>query len=101
MCLGGNFLLCNSLFISIFSIFSNLIVYQLGNIEACHSVYSKNDLDCSIDGSFLGWLCAENGEGNLVKVFDNLVVNDTDNDVEAKFLDRHYILPRRSSFYMV
>lgn len=36
-----------------------------------------------------------------VPVFNNLVMNETDKDVEAEFLGSQYILPRQSSFYMV
>ncbi|GLU04396.1 hypothetical protein SLE2022_215460 [Rubroshorea leprosula] len=33
-------------------------------------------------------------------IFNNLVVNETCDDVEAEFLNRHYVLPGQSSFYM-
>ncbi|XP_022770651.1 methyltransferase-like protein 2 isoform X2 [Durio zibethinus] len=44
----------------------------------------------------------ENGkvEQRVLPVFNNLIVNDTHDDVEAEFLKRHYILPRESCFYM-
>ncbi|KAL5558094.1 hypothetical protein UlMin_034305 [Ulmus minor] len=39
-------------------------------------------------------------EQRVIPLFDNLVVNETIDDVEAEFMDRQYILPRESSFYM-
>ncbi|XVF73714.1 hypothetical protein PTKIN_Ptkin13bG0005000 [Pterospermum kingtungense] len=41
-----------------------------------------------------------NGEQRVVPVFKNLVVNNTPDEVEAEFLNRRYILPRESCFYM-
>ncbi|XWS14616.1 hypothetical protein CRYUN_Cryun35bG0024500 [Craigia yunnanensis] len=41
-----------------------------------------------------------NDEQRVLPVFNNLVVNDSSNEVEAEFLNRHYILPRESCFYM-
>ncbi|XVE56003.1 hypothetical protein DITRI_Ditri03aG0202200 [Diplodiscus trichospermus] len=40
------------------------------------------------------------GEQRVLPVFNNLVVNDTCDEVEAEFLNRHFILPRESCFYM-
>lgn len=37
----------------------------------------------------------------VVPLFNNLVVNETSDEVEAEFLDHQYILPRESCFYMV
>ncbi|XP_011649609.1 methyltransferase-like protein 2 [Cucumis sativus] len=36
----------------------------------------------------------------VVPLFNNLVVNETSDEVEAEFLDHQYILPRESCFYM-
>ncbi|KAK9113172.1 hypothetical protein Scep_020691 [Stephania cephalantha] len=36
----------------------------------------------------------------VVPLFNNLVVNDTSSDVEAEFLNRLYVMPQRSCFYM-
>ena len=43
----------------------------------------------------------ENSEQRVLPVFDNLIVNETSDDVEAEFLNSKYILPRESCFYMV
>ncbi|KAJ4965216.1 hypothetical protein NE237_017065 [Protea cynaroides] len=52
---------------------------------------------------------AEEGEGSsivqyserkLVPVFNNLVINETSEDVEAEFLGSLYIIPRESCFHM-
>ncbi|KAJ6808381.1 methyltransferase-like protein 2 [Iris pallida] len=40
------------------------------------------------------------GEWTIVPLFDNLIGNETTEDVEAEFLNSKYILPPRSSFYM-
>ncbi|KAK8601252.1 hypothetical protein V6N13_059025 [Hibiscus sabdariffa] len=40
-------------------------------------------------------------ERRVLPVFNNLVVNDKPEDVEAEFLNRQYILPRLSCFYMI
>ncbi|KAM7277845.1 hypothetical protein ACFE04_004979 [Oxalis oulophora] len=40
-------------------------------------------------------------EQSLVPAFNNLVMNDTGDDIEAEFLDRFYVLPRDSRFYML
>ncbi|KAL1163592.1 hypothetical protein V6Z11_A06G012000 [Gossypium hirsutum] len=44
----------------------------------------------------------ENGinERRVLPVFNNLVVNDTPEEVEAEFLNRRYVLPSMSRFYM-
>ncbi|KAL0694890.1 hypothetical protein Bca4012_062070 [Brassica carinata] len=39
-------------------------------------------------------------EERVFKVFDNLVVNETEEEVEAEFSNRRYIMPRESCFYM-
>ncbi|CAL1396271.1 unnamed protein product [Linum trigynum] len=36
----------------------------------------------------------------VVPVFDNLVVNEIGDEVEAEFLSRKYVIPRQSCFYM-
>ncbi|CAN1126856.1 Methyltransferase-like protein 2 [Linum perenne] len=36
----------------------------------------------------------------VVPVFNNLVVNETGDEVEAEFLNRKYVIPRESCFYM-
>ncbi|XVE94760.1 hypothetical protein REPUB_Repub02eG0036800 [Reevesia pubescens] len=41
-----------------------------------------------------------NSEQKLLPVYNNLVVNDTPEELEAEFLNRHYILPKKSCFYM-
>ncbi|CAL1410994.1 unnamed protein product [Linum trigynum] len=41
--------------------------------------------------------CCDQG---LVPVFNNLVVNETGDEVEAEFLSRKYVIPRESCFYM-
>ena len=43
----------------------------------------------------------QSGSMIVTRLFDNLVSNDTDDDLEAEFLDNLYILPRRSCFHMV
>ncbi|KAA3476391.1 methyltransferase-like protein 2 [Gossypium australe] len=45
----------------------------------------------------------ENGinERRVLPVFNNLVVNDTPEEVEAEFLNRRYLLPSMSCFYML
>ncbi|OMO87632.1 MT-A70-like protein [Corchorus capsularis] len=45
---------------------------------------------------------AENrkGEQRVLPIFNNLIVNDSREEVEAEFLNRRYILPRESCFYM-
>ncbi|CDP07562.1 unnamed protein product [Coffea canephora] len=40
------------------------------------------------------------GDQISVPVFNNFVVNNGDNDVEAELLNRNYIIPRKSCFYM-
>lgn len=40
------------------------------------------------------------GLERVVPVFNNLVVNETSDDMEAEFLNNKYILPRESCFYM-
>ncbi|XP_059637663.1 methyltransferase-like protein 2 isoform X2 [Cornus florida] len=40
------------------------------------------------------------GEQRVIPVFNNLVANETSNDVEADFLNSKYIIPRKSCFYM-
>lgn len=37
----------------------------------------------------------------VVSLFNNLIGNETNDDVEAEFQNSCYILPRRSSFHMV
>ncbi|TYI21089.1 hypothetical protein ES332_A06G013000v1 [Gossypium tomentosum] len=39
-------------------------------------------------------------ERRVLPVFNNLVVNDTPEEVEAEFLNRRYVLPSMSRFYM-
>ncbi|GMP81207.1 hypothetical protein CsSME_00035995 [Camellia sinensis var. sinensis] len=39
-------------------------------------------------------------EQRAVQMFNNLVVNEASTDVEAEFLNRRYIIPRKSCFYM-
>ncbi|KAJ6679263.1 N6-ADENOSINE-METHYLTRANSFERASE [Salix purpurea] len=40
------------------------------------------------------------GLERVVPVFNNLVVNEASDDMEAEFLNKKYILPRESCFYM-
>ncbi|CAL5415586.1 unnamed protein product [Camellia sinensis] len=40
-------------------------------------------------------------EQRVVQMFNNLVVNEASTDVEAEFLNRRYIIPRKSCFYMI
>lgn len=40
-------------------------------------------------------------EERVFKVFNNLVVNETEEDIDAEFSNRRYIMPRKSCFYMV
>lgn len=35
------------------------------------------------------------------RVFNNLVANETEEEVDAEFSNRRYIMPRKSCFYMV
>ncbi|XP_031407088.1 methyltransferase-like protein 2 [Punica granatum] len=42
----------------------------------------------------------DEGCQRLLPIFDNLVANDMDDDVEAEFLGSRYIIPRDSCFYM-
>ncbi|CAA7013608.1 unnamed protein product [Microthlaspi erraticum] len=39
-------------------------------------------------------------EQRVCKVFNNLVVNESEEEVEAEFSNRRYIMPRKSCFYM-
>ncbi|XP_062158239.1 methyltransferase-like protein 2 isoform X3 [Alnus glutinosa] len=39
-------------------------------------------------------------EERVLPVFNNLVLNETSDDVEAEFLDSPYVMPRESCFYM-
>lgn len=40
-------------------------------------------------------------EQRVLPIFDNLVLNETGDDVEAEFLNSRYVIPRESSFYML
>lgn len=40
-------------------------------------------------------------EQRVFQVFNNLVVNETGEEVEAEFSNRRLIMPRNSCFYMV
>jgi len=40
-------------------------------------------------------------EQGVLPIFDNLVLNETGDDIEAEFLSSQYVIPRESSFYMV
>lgn len=40
-------------------------------------------------------------EQRIYSIFNNLIANETTDDVEAEFLNNHYIIPRESCFYMV
>lgn len=40
-------------------------------------------------------------EQRVLPIFDNLVLNEMGDDVEAEFLNSRYVIPRESSFYMV
>lgn len=40
-------------------------------------------------------------EQRVFQVFNNLVVNEIGEEVEAEFSNRRYIMPRNSCFYMV
>ncbi|KAJ9567183.1 hypothetical protein OSB04_003149 [Centaurea solstitialis] len=51
---------------------------------------------CSKQGS----QSVQNCEKRNVPAFGTLVANETNSDMEADFLDRKYIIPRKSSFYM-
>lgn len=37
----------------------------------------------------------------VAPVFDNLIANEGNSDIEAELLDHKYILPKKSCFYMV
>lgn len=39
-------------------------------------------------------------EQKVLPIFNSVVENEAPNDVEAEFMNNHYILPRRSCFYM-
>lgn len=43
----------------------------------------------------------QNCEERVLPVFNNLVLNETSDDVEAKFLNSSYVMPQKSCFYMV
>eukprot|EP00268_Persea_americana_P042100 TRINITY_DN4208_c1_g1_i8.p1 TRINITY_DN4208_c1_g1~~TRINITY_DN4208_c1_g1_i8.p1 ORF type:complete len:426 (-),score=64.60 TRINITY_DN4208_c1_g1_i8:198-1475(-) len=47
-----------------------------------------------------GMQLVRHGEGVVVPIFSNLVSNETNDDAEAEFLDRWFILPRKSCFHM-
>ncbi|KAE8100551.1 hypothetical protein FH972_018438 [Carpinus fangiana] len=47
-----------------------------------------------------GSLIMQNSEESVLPVFNNLVLNETGNDVEAEFLNSPYVMPRESCFYM-
>ncbi|CAN1126854.1 Methyltransferase-like protein 2 [Linum perenne] len=51
----------------------------------------EEDGGCNVDQ-----LCNQ----RVVPVFNNLVVNETGDEVEAEFLNRKYVIPRESCFYM-
>ncbi|CAK9312634.1 unnamed protein product [Citrullus colocynthis] len=52
----------------------------------------ESNQSCEVGGSSL--------KHRVVPLFNNLVVNETSDEVEAEFLDHQYILPRESCFYM-
>ncbi|KAK4274760.1 hypothetical protein QN277_017941 [Acacia crassicarpa] len=39
-------------------------------------------------------------EQRILPAFNNLIANETTDDVEAEFLNNHYLIPRESCFYM-
>ncbi|KAA8537665.1 hypothetical protein F0562_027345 [Nyssa sinensis] len=43
---------------------------------------------------------AQHSEERVIPIFNNLVVNETTDDVVAEFLNRQYVIPRDCSFYM-
>ncbi|KAK9270182.1 hypothetical protein L1049_025758 [Liquidambar formosana] len=47
-----------------------------------------------------GSLPVQNCEQTVLPIFNNLVANETNDDVEAEFFNIQYILPRKSCFYM-
>ncbi|PWA42230.1 hypothetical protein CTI12_AA547780 [Artemisia annua] len=46
------------------------------------------------------FLSVQNCEKIKISAFGNLVANETNSDMEADFLNRIYIIPKQSSFYM-
>lgn len=50
---------------------------------------------------FSGSPIMQNCEERVLPVFNNLVLNETSDDVEAKFLNSSYVMPQKSCFYMV
>ncbi|XP_071703646.1 methyltransferase-like protein 2 [Rutidosis leptorrhynchoides] len=47
-----------------------------------------------------GFRSDQNCEKRNVPAFESLVANETNSDMEADFLDRKYVMPKQSSFYM-
>ena len=54
-----------------------------------------------ITWSLIGCSIEKCSEERVFKVFNNLVANETEEEVEAEFSNRRYIMPRKSCFYMV
>ena len=63
--------------------------------------FTINDRDLYSTLCLLGSVAAQDCQQCVVPVFNNLVVNESSNDVEAEVLTSRYILPPKSSFYMV
>lgn len=64
-------------------------------------VLSTNSRDLCSTLWLLGSPITQCHEQRVLPVFNNLVVNETGDDVEAQVLNSRYILPPNSSFYMV
>ncbi|KAK1435419.1 hypothetical protein QVD17_01182 [Tagetes erecta] len=47
-----------------------------------------------------GGMSVQNCEKRNIQAFGSLVFNETNSDMEADFLNRKYIIPKKSSFYM-
>lgn len=67
---------------------------RLGDTDIDDPHHLLNDFD----GGLLSSQCCEQ---KVLPAFNNLVSNDTKDDVLAEILNNHYIMPRESCFYML
>ncbi|KAJ7958064.1 Methyltransferase-like protein 2 [Quillaja saponaria] len=65
-------------------------LYEITLTLPCHKKANDNKDSLSM----------QYGEQMVLPAFNNVVANETEDDVEAELLNSHYILPRESCFYM-
>ncbi|XP_077248271.1 methyltransferase MT-A70 family protein isoform X2 [Tasmannia lanceolata] len=70
-------------------------IWQAPLYEISLFSHSQNKLEKD-EGMPLG----QHSEGTVVPIFNNLVTNETNDDMDAEFLNNWYILPMKSSFHM-